>query len=392
MAFTASVSPAALLDLPIPPQEVLANYWPLFLISLVTGLVMTPIARSIALASGIMDMPDDSVKTHKQAIPYLGGLGIYVAWLAGMVVALHAMWDMPTRRMWVIGILIGSTIAFLTGVIDDIKDIKPSHKLIGQTLAAVALIAFGIGTDIAGVILHHMGIHIPYWLSVLLSIPITLFIVLGACNATNLIDGLDGLCGGVAGVVSLGMLGIAVFLAGHGNELIGDPVRVVVCLVLLGAVLGFLPYNFNPARIFMGDAGSLVIGFVIASAILMFIEKSIIRWFIGALMVFGLPIFDTALAMLRRLVNGKPLFAPDRGHFYDQLIDRGWSVRKTVITSYILAGGFALLGLIVTFIRTRYTIMIYLAVVLALLLIVWKTGMLQWDTRNASDSAASDDA
>jgi UDP-GlcNAc:undecaprenyl-phosphate GlcNAc-1-phosphate transferase len=151
-------------------------------------------------------------------------------------------------------------------------------------------------------------------------------------------------------------------------------------MALFGAAMGFLPYNFNPASIFMGDAGSMLLGFVCATLMVMFSERpGMVKWFISSLLIFGLPIFDTSLAYTRRKINGKPVLQGDRSHFYDQLVDRGLTVRQAVIVCYGMALFFVASGIGVIFLRTRYAAAVLLAIVVALALFAWLAGMLRVD-------------
>jgi UDP-GlcNAc:undecaprenyl-phosphate GlcNAc-1-phosphate transferase len=202
--------------------------------------------------------------------------------------------------------------------------------------------------------------------------------VLGATNSLNLLDGLDGLCGGVTAIITIAMLLLAVHLATWGASEIRDPVRIIVCLALVGGVCGFLPFNRAPAKIFMGDAGSMLLGFVVA-AIMMLFAKAFPRWWAASLVVFGLPILDTAVALARRWLNKRPLFVSDRGHIYDQMIDRGIPIKKTVIICYVLAGIYAFIGVAMSQIRTRYAIIVYLAVSVMSAIVVWKKGYLKME-------------
>ncbi len=199
------------------------------------------------------------------------------------------------------------------------------------------------------------------WLVLTYSIPVTVFIIVGACNATNLIDGLDGLCSGVLGIISVGFLILAVHLHTYSDWGTRDVQRVVLSLALLGSALGFLPFNRNPARIFMGDAGAMFLGLNAAILLLLFGEEQRIKWMLGSIMVFGLPVADMVLTLVRRWRAQRPLMIGDRSHFYDQLVDRGLSVRRVVRISYALAAIFVILGLLPTAMRTRHIILVYAA-------------------------------
>jgi UDP-GlcNAc:undecaprenyl-phosphate GlcNAc-1-phosphate transferase len=215
-------------------------------------------------------------------------------------------------------------------------------------------------------------------LEMLLSILVVIFFVLGATNSLNLLDGLDGLCAGVTAIITIAMLLLAIHLATWGFSNVGDPVRIIICLGLVGGVCGFLPFNRHPAKIFMGDAGSMLLGFTLAAMMLLFAER-IPRWWLASIVVFGLPILDTAVALVRRLLNHRPLFVSDRGHIYDQMIDRGIPLKKTVAICYVLAAVYALIGLVMSQIRTRYAAGIYVIVSVVSAFVVWRKGYLKME-------------
>jgi len=218
----------------------------------------------------------------------------------------------------------------------------------------------------------------PHNLEVILQSLIVILFVLGATNSLNLLDGLDGLCGGVTAIITVAMLLLSMHLATWGASEVGDPVRIIVCLGLVGGVCGFLPFNRYPAKIFMGDAGSMLLGFTIAALMILFAE-GIPRWWMASIVVFGLPILDTAVALVRRLLNHRPLFVSDRGHIYDQMIDRGIPLKKTVAICYVLAGTYAVIGVAMSQIRTRYAAVVYVFVFVASAIIVWKKGYLKME-------------
>jgi UDP-GlcNAc:undecaprenyl-phosphate GlcNAc-1-phosphate transferase len=189
-------------------------------------------------------------------------------------------------------------------------------------------------------------------------------------------DGLDGLCGGVTAIIALGFLFVAVHLAmiGGGVRANSDALRVILALALLGAVLGFVPFNFNPASIFMGDTGSMLLGFSCATMIVMMGEERS-RWLLAAMVMFALPVLDTCLAFARRWVNGRPLFSADKQHFHHQLVARGYSVKGTVLISYGLALLFAALGVCIVFVRTRYAVAMYMLIFGYVVVAAYKMGM-----------------
>ncbi|UCG48875.1 MAG: undecaprenyl/decaprenyl-phosphate alpha-N-acetylglucosaminyl 1-phosphate transferase, partial [Phycisphaerales bacterium] len=221
--------------------------------------------------------------------------------------------------------------------------------------------------------------RIPDGVATIVGAFIVVFFVLGATNSLNLLDGLDGLCAGVTVIITAAMLVLAIHLGTWGSNKVGDPIRLIICLGLVGGVCGFLPFNRHPAKIFMGDAGSMLLGFVVAALMILFAEKAV-RWWMASIMVFGLPILDTAVALVRRLINGRPLFVSDRGHIYDQMIDRGIPLKKTVKICYGLAGVYALIGLAFSIrIRARYALIVYVAVFVVSAIAVWRKGFLKME-------------
>lgn len=261
---------------------------------------------------------------------------------------------------------------------DDIFDIKPMKKILGCCLAAVILLFAGVMPNLHFLTAAPLNLSISHSIEMILGAFIVVFFVLCATNSLNLLDGLDGLCAGVTVIITIAMLLLSIHLATWGFSEAGDPVRIIFCLGLVGGVCGFLPFNRYPAKIFMGDAGSMLLGFVVAALMILFAEQ-VPRWWIASIIVFGLPILDTAVALVRRLVNRRPLFVSDRGHIYDQMIDRGMSLKKTVVISYLLAGIYALIGLIMSQIRTRYATVVYVFVFVVSGLIVWKKGYLKME-------------
>ncbi|MCY2926762.1 MAG: MraY family glycosyltransferase, partial [Planctomycetota bacterium] len=314
------------------------------------ALVATPICRLVAYRTGIVDRPDDLLKPHGRPVAYLGGIGICVGLLVGLVSYLASMDDLG--RQWELlaialgrfdynqlrhnplwnlgGIVLSCIVITLVGLLDDIRNLSPRAKVLGQVLAASILLLGGVGAEMAQVFFPFH--HLDPWIIFPFSIAVCLITVVASCNAVNLLDGLDGLCGGVTAIIALGFLALSIWLASW-NPILSPQmhlIQVVLCLAMVGGVAGFLPYNIPPASIFMGDAGSMLLGFFVAVQMAMFCEQGSGRWFLAALVVFALPILDTSLAVVRRLISGKSIFAGDRSHLYDQLVDRGWPVKKVV--------------------------------------------------------------
>jgi len=370
--------------------EVVRAYWPIGAVALAVSAVTTPLCRRFALAHAIVDRPDEHLKPHKRPIPYLGGVAIFLGWVAGILVALTRWGGQvpfepqpggPALPAWpTVGVLIAGLGITCLGLFDDLRMASPKAKLMVGALVAVLLAAFGIGDDTLLLLLRSTGTDpgdLPRWLVLIYSLPLTIFIVLGACNATNLIDGLDGLCSGVLGIMSVGFLVLAVHLHLWNQWHPLDVQRVVLCLAMMGAALGFLPYNRNPARIFMGDAGSMLLGLNVAILLLLFAKSIALRWMAAALMMFALPLGDMLLTLARRWRYERPLMQGDRSHFYDQLIDRGWPVKRVVRVSYALAAFFALMGCAPIYLRLRYLVPLYLLVAVAVMVLIRKQRMVR---------------
>lgn len=372
---------------------ILATYWPILAISFGVSLICTPLCRRFALNRNIVDHPDAHLKPHQRAIPYLGGVAIYFGWVGGVLLALFLFGAAPTDlmdtstsptmdRTMMIAVMIAGTLIMLLGLFDDLRLASPKTKLIGASVVVVLLMWFGLGDETILVALRSTGFRLeslPRWLVITYSVPITWIIVVGACNATNLIDGVDGLCSGVLGIISAGFLVLAVHMHLWGQWHPWDVQRVTLALAMMGASLGFLPYNRNPAKIFMGDAGSMLLGLNAAILMLLFTKSNAVKWLIGSLMVFGLPLADLVLTVARRWRAQRSLMAGDRSHFYDQLLDRGWPVRRVVALSYAMAAFFAAMGCICIALRTRYIILAYLIVVAAVIFVIAKAKMVRVD-------------
>lgn len=382
-------------------SEIIRAYWPVPTCALAVSLVATPLCRRYALRKNIVDRPDDFLKPHQQPIPYLGGVAIYLGWAAGILLALQLFAATPHGEVGAggpaldatltIGILIAGLAITSLGLFDDLHLTSPVAKLAGGVVVGVILVLFGLGDDTLLLLLRSTGINsgdLPRALVLAISVPLTMFIVLGACNATNLIDGLDGLCSGVLGIMAAGFLVLAVYLHQWSNWNLLDVQRVILSSAMMGAALGFLPFNRNPAKIFMGDAGSMLLGLNAAIMLLLFAKSSgTVRWMLGSLMIFGLPLADMLLTLARRWRNQRPLMQGDRSHFYDQLVDRGWPIKRVVLVSYALAAFFALMGCAPIVLRLRYVVPLYVFVVAGVAFLVMKFKMIRVEPRSSGPRA-----
>lgn len=300
------------------------QYYLVFFIAVMISLSLTPFAKRLAYRVGAIDIPKDDRRVHKQPIPRMGGLAIY----AGVVISVWMV--LPIDRE-MIGMLLGGTIIVIMGIFDDMKPLSAKTKLAVQILCAAILIYFGLRIG---------KFNIPFtegkaiYLGVF-SIPVTIFWIVGITNTLNLIDGLDGLAAGVATIAALSLAYVA--------HVVGRPETAVMTLAIAGAAVGFLPYNFNPAKIFMGDTGSLFLGFMLAAiSIDGAVKGATALATVVPVLALGVPIFDTTFAICRRALNGRPIMEPDKGHLHHRLLSAGMGQKRTVL---ILYGVSATLGL-----------------------------------------------
>ncbi len=373
-------------------DQILSPYMYCFYAAFIVAFIFTPLMRSIARYFGIIDQPDDLRKVHKTPVAYLGGVAVFLGWISGVAMSqfLYLQRNAPGLDGLVVrfGIVAGACIIVALGLWDDLKKISPSVKIFGQVVAALLLLTSGVGTHITQHFLQPVMVRLALyfniyvnpglfeWLVWSTSSALVIGLVVFCCNATNLMDGLDGLCGGVTAIIAAGFLFLAVHLAmsGGGANTNWDVLRVVVGLSLLGAVLAFVPFNFNPASIFMGDTGSMFLGFACALMIILLGEVAS-RWFLAALVMFSLPILDTSLAFARRWMHRRPVFSADKHHFHHQLVARGLTVRKAVVLSYALTIFFVMCGAAIVFMRTRYAVAFYLWIFGSLMVAAYKMGM-----------------
>ena len=290
-----------------------------FLLSLILSLYWTPVIRKAALKLGIVDRPDGLLKTHEDAVPYLGGIAVFMSFL--LTVGVFTEFGQET-----LGLLLSGSIALMVGLVDDFGAMDPVQKLLGQTLAALVLIKSGTYIKLT---------FLPIWIA----IPLTVLWILAVTNAMNIIDILDGLAAGVAAIAALS-IAIANFMAGRNAV-------AFLSVVLAGAVLGFLRHNFHPAKIYLGDAGSLFIGFML-SALSMnagYTRANLLA-VTSPILILGIPLFDLTLVMWIRWRNGIPVMKGSPDHFALRLRRIKLSVRETAVTTYIigtLLSGVALL-------------------------------------------------
>ncbi|WP_088006220.1 glycosyltransferase family 4 protein [Indiicoccus explosivorum] len=291
----------------------------------IASIILTPIVKRIAFRVGAVDQPNYR-KVHARIMPRLGGLAIFCAFLIGYIIA-------RPEDPAVLPILIGTAIIVATGVLDDMLEITAKAKLAGQLLAAAIVVTWG-GLQIEFINLPFGGqVDFGY-----LSIPLTIIWIVGITNAVNLIDGLDGLAAGVSTIAMITLAGMAYIM--------GDMFVLVMAGLLVASTLGFLFYNFHPAKIFMGDTGALFLGFIISVLALMGFKNVTAVALIIPIIMLGVPISDTFFAIVRRLREKQPLSAADKSHLHHCLLRAGFSHRQTVLIIYGIAALFGLAALL----------------------------------------------
>ena len=287
---------------------------------------LTPIIRVLAFKIGAIDIPRDNRRMHKKPIPRIGGLAIFLSFMTTCLLFCNIDHELMT-------VLCGSMLMVMLGVLDDIYSLNPWLKLIWQLGVALATVLSGITIDQINI--GGKFVDLGIW-----SIPITMFWIAGLTNAINIIDGLDGLSCGVSTISSISILFVIVIQG-------GDYTSALITLILIGSCFGFLPFNKNPAKIFMGDTGALFLGYTLAviSVEGMFKAHTLIS-LVVPLIIFALPLTDTTIAIVRRLLAGKSPFSADRGHLHHKLVDMGFTQKESVKILYSICG---ILGLVAVF-------------------------------------------
>lgn len=296
------------------------SYFIAFISAVIISFIMTPPARMLAIKVGALDVPKDARKIHNKPMPYFGGLAIYVSIIACMVVYMpHTSTNLH--------IIAGATLIVLTGIVDDMYDMPAKVKLLMQIIAALIAIKGGVQIHFITNPLSETGMS---YLFNGLSYIITLIWLVGITNTINLIDGLDGLASGVASIAATTLLFTA---SKMGHDFI-----VMQCAIIAGASLGFLPFNFNPAKIFMGDTGSMLLGYMLAVTSVSGMIKSVAAVALAVpIFALGLPIFDTTFAIIRRYINKKPIMEADKDHLHHKLMKSGLNQRQTVLIMYFIS-------------------------------------------------------
>lgn len=340
-------------------------YIGMFILAAVLSLGFTPVAKKIANRLGAIDVPRDERRIHKKPIPRMGGLAIYISFALMSLV-------FSGFNIHVMGIILGGTMLVILGMLDDINPLKPLHKLIIQILAAVVLILFGV--KISGITLPFVSSSEMISIGNL-GIPLTILWVVGVTNAVNFIDGLDGLASGLGVIFSITLFAISIISDRY--------VAMLLTSILAGSCLGFLPYNFNPASIFMGDTGSQFLGFTLAAiATQGAIKSAAAVAFAVPILILWIPIFDTLFAMVRRKINNRPIMEADRGHLHHRLLDLGLSQKQVVVIMYIISIVLGAAAIIAMTLSTKKSYFILLLVLFITVSIGMEFGFLSRKKRN----------
>ena len=316
---------------------------------------LIPVIKKVAFHINALDIPN-ARKIHTKPMPRLGGLGIFAGFLLGYMLFGNHTYLMNS-------VLIASFVLLIVGMIDDIKPIRPRYKLIGQLIASLIVVVYG------GLLLQDVsvfGLYINFgWFSYV----VTVFFILGCINCMNLIDGLDGLAGGISTIffLTISIIGVV-----NGEFALAT----TLTLIILGSTLGFLFHNFHPAKIFMGDSGSMFLGLMIAVITLMGFKSTMMSAIVIPLFILMVPILDTTLAILRRKLKGESVDTPDKSHIHHQLMKRNLSQRTTVLIIYFITSLFSAASVIYALVDKLMGYMIYGFLMIIAILFVMKTDIL----------------
>lgn len=314
-----------------------------------------PVIKKIAFHINALDIPNER-KIHRKPMPRLGGLGIFSGFLLGYMLFGYHTYLMNS-------VLIASFVLLITGIIDDIKPLKPHYKLIGQFIASLIVVVYG------GLLLQDVsffGLYINFgWFSYV----VTIFFILGCINCMNLIDGLDGLAGGIAAIffLTISIIGVV-----NGQFALAT----TLTLIMFGSTVGFLFHNFNPAKIFMGDSGSMFLGLMISVITLMGFKSTMMSAIVIPLFILVVPILDTTFAIIRRKLKGESVDTPDKSHIHHQLLRRNLSQRTTVLIIYLITALFSAASIIYALVDKIVGYTIYGFLMIIFIIFVMKTDIL----------------
>ncbi len=335
-------------------------------------LIFTPLVISMCKKYGLVDVPKDSRRVHSKPMPRCGGIAIFASSMIALFVYFIITKDVETiafnRQFY--GYLIGAILIFAMGIIDDIFTLQARYKAIFEFAAIFIVFAFGIRINSIG------NLNLGWF-----SLPVTFLWIITVLNAMNLIDGLDGLAAGITSISALSLLMLFISTSPSLES-------IIITAAIVGAGLGFLPYNFNPAKTFMGDCSSNFLGFTMACVtILGFSRGYTTVEFLSPVLILGVPIFDTVFAMVRRAIKRKPLFAPDGGHVHHRLIKAGFTQRQSVLILYTVTSTLCIIAVsLITLDIWKLALLIFMA---TLFIVMWIISMIKTRDSKGDNTVSS---
>lgn len=321
----------------------------------VTGIFF-PIVKWIANHVNALDYPNER-KVHKKPMPLLGGLMMFFGFLFGYMC-------FAPQNTQMLAILMAGFIVILTGMIDDIKPLKAREKLIGQLIAAAIVTFYG------NILLNDITFFGFYFDFGILAYPLTIIFIIALMNCINFIDGLDGLACGISSIF-FATIGVIAFIMHNIGSL-----EITITFIMLGACLGFLIFNFNPAKIFMGETGSMFLGFMIAVVCLMGFKAVTLTSLVVPMLILAIPILDTLFAIIRRIIHKKPIYVADKQHLHHQLLNKKFSQKTTVLIIYTVSILFSLASVFYVLKDQKKGIIIYVVIMLLIIWLVLTTDIL----------------
>lgn len=331
------------------------NVFIIILTTFLTSLILTHLMIKISKNMNIMDIPNER-SVHKKPTPLLGGIAIFLSFLFGFIL-------FGNQNPLMISILIASFLILLLGIFDDIKPIKARYKFIIHILVALIVVFYG-GLKLTHVDIFGLSLNFK-WMSPY----VTILIIVGIINAVNLIDGLDGLCAGISSIYFL-TIGVIALILNKFNGL-----DIILSFIMLGSTLGFLVFNFPPAKIFMGDTGSTFLGLLISVIMLLGFKTVTLTSLLIPLVLLILPITDTLFAIIRRALNKKPIGQADKEHIHHQLL-KHLSTRKTILVIYVVDLIFSVVSIFYAIGKKKEMIIFYILLMFILLYLVFKTNVI----------------
>ena len=328
-----------------------------FVTSFVLALIFSPVAMKLAPKIGAMDVPKDARRMHSKAMPRFGGLAIFIGTIASLLIY-------AGDNEKIVAVAVGGTLIYLLGIIDDLVNLDAKIKFAGQTLVAVLMYYMGLQIKFISNYFGEGALHFGTAMCFI----VTILWIVGITNTINLIDGLDGLAAGTASIAALCIAYVAYI---HGDEY-GMMVVCLAMLALAGGCIGFLPFNFYPAKICMGDGGSLFLGFMMAAlSVVGPLKRSTVIAVVVPVIVLGIPIFDTFFAIVRRVINRRPIMEADKGHLHHKLMASGYGQRRAVLMLYGISAIMGMAAVLIS--RELYKDSFVLVAIAAIYLYVFLT-------------------